>query len=106
MQYGLTDKQLNEILDIITANPAVEEAILFGSRAKGNYRKGSDVDIALKGEHLTLTDVLHIDNQLDDTYLPYTFDIILYRHINDPDVIEHINRVGIDILKKAEIQHE
>ncbi|MET3127143.1 putative nucleotidyltransferase [Arcicella rosea] len=106
MQYGLTNKQLNEILDIITANPAVEEAILFGSRAKGNYRKGSDVDIALKGENLTLTDVLHIDNQLDDTYLPYTFDIILYRHINDPDVIEHINRVGIDILKKAEIQHE
>lgn len=106
MQYGLTGKQLNEILDIITANPAVEEAILFGSRAKGNYRNGSDVDIALKGENLTLTDVLHIDNQLDDTYLPYTFDIILYRHINDPDVIEHINRVGIDILKKAEIQHE
>ncbi len=106
MQYGLTGKQLNEILDIITANPAVEEAILFGSRAKGNYRNGSDVDIALKGENLTLTDVLHIDNQLDDTYLPYTFDIILYRHINDPDVIEHINRVGIDILKKAEIQHK
>ncbi len=104
MQYGLTDKQFNEILDIITANPAVEEAILFGSRAKGNYRNGSDVDIALKGENLTLTDVLHIDNQLDDTYLPYTFDIILYHHINDPNVIEHIDRVGIDILKKAEIK--
>lgn len=103
MLYGLSDKQLEEILTIIIANPAVEEAILFGSRAKGNYRKGSDVDIALKGDKLNLNDVFSIANQLDDTYLPYTFDIVLYHHIKDPNVIEHIDRVGINMLKSLNV---
>lgn len=98
--YGLKDEQWELVKHILQSNPKLDEAILFGSRAKGNFRPGSDVDIALKGRALQLEDILSLSNQLEDTYLPYIFDLALFHHIKDPDMIDHINRVGISIYKK------
>ncbi len=94
MKYGLSKETINSIIGCLATVPHIEEAIIYGSRAKRNYRKGSDIDLALKVENLTLKDVLKLENDLDDLLLPYLFDISIFHHINDPDLIEHIRRVG------------
>lgn len=79
----------------------VDEAILYGSRAKGDYKPGSDIDLALKGEKLDLKELNRIALALDDLFLPYTFDLSIYHRIDNPDLLEHIARVGRIFYRKS-----
>jgi uncharacterized protein len=93
---GFQQSDLAIIISILQKYPEVAGAWLFGSRAKGNYKTGSDVDIALKGEHLTAEITSNISYQLnEETSLPYKFDVLNYHVISNLDLKEHIDRVGI-----------
>ena len=72
----------------------IDEVILYGSRAKGNYTTGSDIDLTLKGEGINLEQLNKINNDIDDLLSPYTFDISIFNQISNPYFIEHIERVG------------
>ncbi len=77
-------------------HPQVRRAVLFGSRANGCQKPGSDIDLALDGDHLSLVDILHIENEFDDLMLPYRIDLANLAAIDNPALREHIDRVGID----------
>ena len=100
--FGLKENELENIIAILRENREVEEAFIFGSRAKGNHRNGSDVDIALKGT-LTLEIVLRISLKLnEETLMPYKFDILDFQAISNNELVGHINRVGVRFyLKKG-----
>ena len=100
MKYGLKDETVADIQVIFSAFPEVEKAILYGSRAKGNFKPTSDIDITLVGEKLDLTILNQIEWKLDDLLLPYTFDISIFSHINNNDLIEHVERVGMVLYEK------
>lgn len=94
-QFGFKDGDLEEIIRVLELYP-LEAAIIFGSRAKGTYKNGSDVDIALKGENLDVNTINQISYQLNEvTDLPYMFDVLNYHTLTNPALIEHIDRVGI-----------
>lgn len=95
--FGLKDSDVKLIRSTLKKHPNITEAILFGSRAKGTERPGSDVDIALKGENLQET-VLQVSLFLNqESLLPYEFDIIDYHAIDNQELIDHIKRVGKSI---------
>ena len=98
--YGLKSGQIEKIKKIFDSSHKVSEVILFGSRAKGNFKAGSDVDLVLKGEGLGLDDILKLHNQLDELDLPYKFDLLVFGNIKDINVIEHIKRLGKTFYKK------
>ncbi len=98
--YGLNPQILEKFRSIFSKYPDLEVALLFGSRAMGNFREGSDIDIVLKGENLNLTQLQMIDNELDDLNLPYKIDICLYHQISNTDLLDHIQRVGITLFQK------
>lgn len=95
MKFGLKKEILEKINNIFAEYPQIEEAILYGSRAKGNFKNGSDIDLALKGNKLTLSLANKISLKIDDLLLPYSFDISIYNQIDNPDVIDHIKRKGV-----------
>lgn len=102
MKYGLPPSAIQKICAVLNRYPQVEQAILYGSRAKGNYKNGSDIDLTLRGgEDLTLNVIYKILNDLDDSFLPYTIDLSIFNNISDPDVIEHIQRVGVTFYEKG-----
>ncbi|MDQ6954143.1 MAG: nucleotidyltransferase domain-containing protein [Mariprofundaceae bacterium] len=73
----------------------IEKVVLYGSRAKGNYRKGSDIDITLIGENLTLNNSVYpLMEMFDASDLPYSFDVSILKEIESTDLLEHIQRVG------------
>ena len=93
--YGLPPKTIKDIKDIFNRVERIQKVILYGSRAKGNYRNGSDIDITLIGKNLTLKNSVYpLMDLLEELYLPYSFDISIYNHIKNDNLIEHINRVG------------
>jgi len=100
MEYGLKQQEVDSIKQIFSAFPEVEKAILYGSRAKGTYKPTSDIDISLMGPKLTLGVLNQISWQLDDLLLPYTFDISSFLQINNPALVEHIERIGKVIYQK------
>lgn len=99
-RFGLKESVLDQILSVFAASGEVDEAILYGSRAKGCYKPGSDIDITLKGDILTLKELNRISLALDDLLLPYTFDLSIYQHIDNPDLLAHIKRVGKILYQK------
>lgn len=101
MSYGLTDNQLSQLQELFARHPRVEKVVLYGSRAKGNYRNGSDVDITLVGTQLDKSDLNAIENEIDDLLFPFFFDISLLHQISNNDLLGHINRVGITIFKRT-----
>lgn len=102
MKYGLPPSAIQKICAVLHRYPQVEQAILYGSRAKGNHKSGSDIDLTLRGgADLTLNVIYKILNDLDDSFLPYTIDLSIFNNISDPDVIEHIQRVGVTFYEKG-----
>ncbi|GIV16752.1 MAG: hypothetical protein KatS3mg022_2187 [Armatimonadota bacterium] len=102
-RFGLRESVIAQICSVLARYPQVQKAILYGSRARGTYKNGSDIDLTLVGgEDLTLQVLYRIADELDDLLLPYTFDLSILSHIRDPDVLEHIQRVGVIFYKRAE----
>lgn len=93
-KFGLSAQTIQRIRDVLKEYPAIEAAILYGSRAKGSYRPGSDIDISLTGKSLDHQVRNKVYRKLDNLLLPYTFDVSLYKQIDNPELIEHIERVG------------
>ena len=97
-QSGLDQKTIDKIISVLSQYPELEKAVLYGSRAKGNYRQGSDIDLTFFGENLSYEHLSKIAIALDDLLLPYSFDLSLFKQIDNPDLIDHIQRVGIIFL--------
>ena len=91
---GLDNSDIKKIQSVFNLHPEIEKAILFGSRAKGNYKPASDIDLTLVGNDLTLTIQQTIENELDDLLLPYKFDVSIYHTISSNELLNHIERVG------------
>lgn len=104
--HGLTRRTLDGIASVLSRFPEVEKAILFGSRAKGTYKPGSDIDLSLEGRALDWRSVGKIYDALDDLLLPYRFSLILFDKNIDPDVAAHIARVGVCLFERGIVREE
>lgn len=100
MLYGLTDIEVRKLTGIFASNKRIEKVILYGSRAKGNFKPFSDVDITLVGEELSRGDLNQVIREVDDLLLPYQFDISLCHKLKNEALIEHIDRRGIEIYAR------
>ena len=97
-KFGLARSTREKILSVIPGKPRVERVILYGSRAMGNFKIGSDIDLTLAAPSLTTTDLLTIQTALDDLLLPYKIDLSLLHQIDNLGLLEHIRRVGTEFL--------
>ena len=91
---GLTEKEIYDIQAVFSNYPQIEEVLIYGSRAKGNYQPASDIDLALKGSGINTSLQTQIEFDLDDLLLPYKFDLSIYDKISNSNFLEHINKVA------------
>lgn len=93
-RFGLRITTIEAIKSIFSKRPEIERVMVYGSRAMGNHKAGSDIDIVLMAPNLKTTDLLRIESELDDLMLPYKVDLSLYHQIENQDLLEHIRRVS------------
>ncbi|WP_394903404.1 nucleotidyltransferase domain-containing protein [Clostridium butyricum] len=99
--YGLLERDIRYIKKALEQCEEIEKAIIFGSRAMGNYKNGSDVDIAVLGELISNNTILKLNDYLNEIYpLPYFFDIINYNSITNENLKKHIDVEGKIIYTK------
>jgi predicted nucleotidyltransferase len=95
MKYGLSDRTLITFDSIFRKYPGIRQVVLYGSRAKGKYKRGSDIDMSLKtNTSFDRTDLLHVVGDFDDSDIPYFVDVSIYDKLSNPDLKAHIDRVG------------
>ncbi len=99
-EIGISVSNVEKILAVLAQHPLVDRAILYGSRAKGTHRRGSDIDLTLDGAGLGLADLGSIADELDDLLLPYTIDLSLLHLIEHKDLRAHIERVGVEFYRR------
>jgi type I restriction enzyme S subunit len=92
--FGLKQEHIDAIRRCFAAIPAIREVVIYGSRAKETHKPGSDIDLTIIDDDISSSDLVRLDSALDDLMLPYKFDLSLKRKIKNPDLIDHINRVG------------
>ena len=94
MDYGLSPVAVQRIQEVLARFPNIDKAVVYGSRAMGTYKTGSDIDLTLYGDTLTMQNLAAISSELDDLLLPYTIDLSLFSMLNNTDLREHVERVG------------
>jgi predicted nucleotidyltransferase len=87
-KFGLPQRTMNELHAIFKKYPQVEKVIIYGSRALGKERTGSDIDLTLLGSSLNWQDLEHVSGAIDDS------DLSIFNQIDHPDLKDHIHRVG------------
>lgn len=101
MHLGLNDSDMTYIIDTIKKMSEIERAVIFGSRAKGNYKAGSDIDLAIFGEKVTFDTVSALHAVLEgESPLPYFFDVIDATHLEHQTLREHIDGIGKVIFER------
>ena len=98
--YGLKEEVISKLKLIFSKYENIEKVIIYGSRAMGNYRNGSDIDLCFFGEDLSLDTLYKVEEDIEDLLLPYLFDMSIYSHIDNEGLIDHINRIGVGFYKR------
>lgn len=92
--FGLSLETTAKLSDVFRHHSAIEKVLIYGSRAKGNYRPGSDIDITMIGSRLVWNDLQRIEQKIDDLLLPYKVDLSIFHHIDNQELRDHIERWG------------
>jgi uncharacterized protein len=95
MKYGLSDATIDKINAVFALVPEVDKVVLYGSRAKGGYKPGSDIDLTMHGAGLTSRLCGTIADTLDELLLPYMIDLSVFADLKHPELEAHIERVGV-----------
>lgn len=102
--HGLKEETVSAIQHVLARFPDVHQAILYGSRAKGNYKPGSDIDLTLTGENLNLSTLQKIELDLEELLLPYKIDLSIQRQIQNQDLLDHMKRVGVVFYESPKVR--
>jgi predicted nucleotidyltransferase len=94
-RFGLPDSAIDRIRGVFARHPSVSQAVLYGSRAKGSHKAGSDIDLTLHGDALDPRELRLILEELDDLLLPYTVDLSIFALLDHPELRDHIRRAGV-----------
>lgn len=93
--FGLLDRDIKYIKEALSKFEEIEKAVIFGSRAMGNYKKGSDVDLAIMGEKITSKTLFMLNDYLNEVLpIPYFFDLLHYENISNEKLKKHIDDEG------------
>jgi len=100
---GLSSLTLAKLVSVFEMHSSIESVLIYGSRAKGTYKHGSDIDITIKGALLSFSELMQVEDEIDDLYLPYQVDLSQYEALENGDLLDHINRVGVTLYSKGRV---
>jgi predicted nucleotidyltransferase len=97
---GLSEATISKLTAVIKQHPFIEKVVVYGSRAKGNFRPGSDIDLAVFSSTMSYLEQMKLADNIDDLLLPYTVDVLHFEKLTNAELIDHINRVGLVLYSR------
>jgi len=100
MNNGISQESSTKLINLFKKTNNLTEVKLYGSRALGTYKEGSDIDISIMDNEFSTDDLLQLSNNIDDLLIPYKVDISIFKKLDNVDLIKHINNHGVTFYKK------
>ena len=97
--YGLSEQSYHELLNILASIPEIEEAVIFGSRARGDFWRASDVDMSIKGKDFNRRTLARLNDRLYESHIPQIFDTHIYANIRNPEFRANVDREGVVLYR-------
>lgn len=97
--HGIPNSAWTQILSVLAQQPKVARVRLFGSRAKGQFRPSSDIDLCIDAPELSLSEKFELETHLDDLLLPWKVDLAVWHMIDQPALRQHIERIGLELMR-------
>ncbi|SFR51470.1 Predicted nucleotidyltransferase [Marinobacter daqiaonensis] len=98
-RFGLPASALDSLADVFGQFPEIDKVVLYGSRAMDRYRSGSDIDLAVSAPDMGWATFLRLEQAIDDLLLPWKVDLALIHQIENQELMDHIQRVGVLLYK-------
>lgn len=98
--FGITKKSYEKLQGLFAAAPQIERVVIYGSRAMGTYKNGSDIDLTIFGEGLDFSFLTEMMGKVENLDLPYTVDLSIFNLIDNQELTDHILRVGKDFYRR------
>lgn len=100
--FGITKKSYKLLLDLFLNHPQIEQVILYGSRAKGTFKKGSDIDLAIKGKDCTAEIATRVKTTINDVLpIPYKVDVVDYESLMFMELKQKIDEAGVVFYERV-----
>ncbi|MCC2625551.1 MAG: nucleotidyltransferase [Burkholderiales bacterium] len=106
MNFGLSESDVSKICSVFSKYNQIEKVLIYGSRAKGNYKRGSDIDLTILGDGLSYSFQMNVLDELDELLLPYMIDLSIFADIDNIGLQEHIKRVGLVFYERSGVTNE
>lgn len=101
IDIGISSEVVGLLKDVFADTKQIKKVLLFGSRAKGNYHRGSDIDLAVIADEFSFEDMIQLQVDIDELDLLYKVDCVDYHKIDNDELIAHIDRVGIPLFTRT-----
>ena len=98
--FGISKKSFDKLMKLFAQTANIERVIIYGSRAMGTYKPGSDIDLTLVGSDLDIDQLLRIQSAIEDLSIPYMVDLSLFSMLTNENLMDHISRVGQEFFRK------
>lgn len=98
--FGLSNRDMASIFTILRNYSEVRTVLIFGSRAKGSFKSGSDIDLAIMDENVSEETLIRIQSSFKESSLPYFVDILNFQALQHTDLKDHITRVGVPFYER------
>jgi len=98
--FGLPESTVVKMNEVFSHYSNIDKVVVYGSRAKGNFRPGSDIDLTLFSDQFSEEDLNRLKQDLDDLNTPYLIDLSIFSNLSSPELIDHIERVGQIFYRK------
>lgn len=102
LRFGLNERNLKTLVSVLESFPQIQRVVIFGSRAKGNFHAGSDIDLAIMNEGIGSAELSKIHARFEESDLPFFVDLVNYSTIDVPALREHIDRAGVEFYLKKD----
>ena len=102
--YGLSDTSYQELIQILASIPEIDDAIIYGSRARGDYWHASDIDLSLKGANIDKRVLHQLNDKLYESHIPYFFDTNIYSEIRNPAFKANVDRDGKQLFHRQTVK--
>ena len=94
-EFGLSERSMDIIREICGRFPRIAQVIVYGSRAMGNFREGSDIDMTVIADgNFPYDDLVRLADAFDNSMLPYLVDVSVFAELKNPELKDHIMRRG------------
>ena len=92
---------LDMLIKVFTRYPHIDKVVLFGSRARGDYKRTSDIDLCIYGDMLTKRCRYDIRDEIEELETFYSFDVVFFDELEKDLFIKSIIKDQITIYDKG-----